>query len=403
MRVAINAQLINFSQSAQNSGISRYVAMLLESLGRLGGDSATNQQRYTAFINARDAKAAQMGPLGSLSAIELTPSRHSIDNPVQRVFWEQTALPRELRRVRADVFHSPVNILPRAISCASVVTVHDLAFVHYPEYFRPTRRYYQRLLTRRSARQATRIVAVSESTKRDLVAWAGVPAERIEVIYTALAPDFTPIRDPHALAAFRAKHNLPERYLLYLGTIEPRKNLLTLLEAYAQLRSADPDAPPLMLAGGKGWYYEPVLEKVRLLGLERAITFVGYVSREEQPLWYSGSAAFVYPSLYEGFGLPVLEALACGTPTVTTNVSSLPEAAGSVALTVSPRQSGELAAALRAVLDDGVLRERMAAEGPRWAAQFTPERMARGYAAAYQRAAEAYDDRRNGRRVADGY
>jgi glycosyltransferase involved in cell wall biosynthesis len=395
VRVAINAQLASFGPSVRNAGISRYITMLLQGLGQL--DDTTREdlgdqrdlgdlgdQRYTAFVNAGEASAAAASPLAGLPRLRLVPSGRSGANPLQRVAWEQLTLPGELRRLGADVFHAPANVLPARLPCPAVVTVHDLAFFRYPQFFRPTRRYYQQALTRRSVAQASHIVAVSESTKRDLVECLRVSAARVSVVYTGIAPDFQPPRDPRALDAFRARYSLPERYLLYLGTLEPRKNLTALVEAYSQARARDPDTPPLMLAGAKGWYYQPLFERVRALGLERAITFVGYVSRAEQPLWYAGAAAFIYPSLYEGFGLPVLEALACGTPTITSSVSSLPEAAGPVALQVAPTKSAELAHALQSLLADEAARRRMAVEGPRWAGRFTPARMAEGYAAIYQ-------------------
>src|SRR5262249_9258885 len=141
-----------------------------------------------------------------------------------------------------------------------------------------------------SAQAATRIVAVSASTQRDLEAHWRVPPERVRVIRPAIDPDFRPVDDPAALTTFRARHGLPERYLFFLGTLEPRKNLLTLCDAYARLRVLDDAAPPLLIAGARGWYYHALLERVRALRLERYITFVGYVSRAEQPLWYAGAA-----------------------------------------------------------------------------------------------------------------
>src|SRR5262249_40423202 len=149
-----------------------------------------------------------------------------------------------------------------------------------------------------SVGRASRIVAVSESTKHDLEETLSAPIERTDVIYPGIASDFQPIRDNERLAAFRAAHNLPERYLLFLGTLEPRKNLVGLVEAYALLRQQHEDTPTLVIAGAKGWYYEELFERIKSLNVQDAITFAGYVAREEQPLWYSGAVAFVYPSLY---------------------------------------------------------------------------------------------------------
>jgi glycosyltransferase involved in cell wall biosynthesis len=298
-------------------------------------------------------------------------------------------LPARLRAVGAQVFHAPVNVLPERLPCPAVVTIHDLAFVRYPHYFRPARRIYQRAFTSRSARAARLVVAPSESTRQDIIATFGVAPERVRVIFPGISPDFQPIRDLETLAAFRARRGLPARYLLYLGTLEPRKNLRTLVEAYAVLRAEMPDAPPLLLAGAKGWYYQELFDQVRALGLERCVTFAGYVAREEQTLWYAGAALFLYPSLYEGFGLPVAEALACGVPTITSDVSSLPEVAGDVAIQISPTNATLLAHAMREALTDSTLRERIAVEGPKWTQRFSMARMARDYADVYHAVALA--------------
>src|SRR5262249_49409007 len=152
--------------------------------------------------------------------------------------------------------------------------------------------------------------------------------------------------------------------------------LLALLDAYARLRALEETAPPLLIAGARGWYYHAIFERMRTLGLERHVMFAGYISRAEQPMWYAGAALFIYPSLYEGFGLPVLEALACGTPTLTSNTSSLPEAAGPVALQVDPSDREAMAQAMHGALADMALRLRTRIEGPLWARGFSSARMA---------------------------
>lgn len=385
LHVAINAQLVSFEQSARNSGISRFTYALLAGLSHRDADD----QRYTAFINAAQAQAAHADALArDGERLRLVPAGSASGSPPRRILWEQLTLPGALRRARAGVFHAPVNVLPARLPCPAVVTVHDLAFIHYPQYFRPARRTYQRIFTRRSTRAATLVAADSESTKRDLVELFAVPLERVRVVYPAIEPDFRPITDPERLAAFRARQRLPEHYLLFVGTLEPRKNLLGLVEAYAMLRALDPQAPPLVIAGGKGWYYQAVFDRVRALNLEGQITFAGYIAREDQPLWYSGADLFVYPSSYEGFGLPVAEALACGTPTLTSTVSSLPEAGGPVAVQAAPDDPGEMAHALQRMLADPMLRQRTAVEGPRWTQRFSLARMAAEYAAIYREAAD---------------
>lgn len=376
--VAINAQLVSFAESYRNAGVSRYTYALLDALSRVDDDLTC-----TVFINAQEAIPAAASPLGRSSRMRLVPSRWPTTNAARRILWEQLDLPGQVRRSGAQLFHAPVNVLPERMPLPSIVTIHDLAFVRYPEFFRPTRRVYQRIFTERSARRAAVIIAVSEATRQDIISAFHIPPQRVRVIYPSVGPDFQPEPDPARLAAFRARHGLPPRYLLYLGTLEPRKNLVTLVDAYARLLSEVPSSPPLILAGAKGWYYQPLFDRVRALGLERNVTFAGYVSREEQALWYAGAALFLYPSLYEGFGLPVVEALACGVPTLTSNGSSLPEAGGSVALQAPPDDARALARAMRDALADPTLADRVHVEGPRWTRRFSPEQMAWRYVNIY--------------------
>ncbi len=384
LHVAINAQLVSFGTTYRNAGVSRYTYALLSGLA-----SAPASQRYTAFVNKGELADAQASPVVQSGRVRIVSGGWRNSNPAARVLWEQTTLPRALHQLGAGVFHSPVNVLPAGLPCASVVTVHDLAFMRYPQHFRPARRIYQQIFTRRSVRVATRVVAVSESTRRDLIECFGAPPEHIRVVHPAIDQDFRPEDDPAVRSAFRAAHGLPARYILFLGTIEPRKNLLVLLDAYAKLRAALPEAPPLVIAGAKGWYFDSVFERARSLGMERHITFAGYVSRGEQPLWYSCAELFVYPSVYEGFGMPVTEALACGAPTITSTVSSLPEAGGDLAITVDPHDTQALAHAMQSVLTTDDVRRRVRLAGPLWAERFSVARMAEAYVDVYREAADA--------------
>jgi glycosyltransferase involved in cell wall biosynthesis len=200
------------------------------------------------------------------------------------------------------------------------------------------------------------------------------------------------VTEAAALADLRRRRGLPEHMILYVGTLEPRKNLVTLLEAYARCRgetSPESPWPPLVLAGGKGWGYEAIFAAVERLGLSEAVLLPGFVPHGELPLWYSAADIFVYPSLYEGFGLPVLEALACGTPVITSNVSSLPEVAGEAGLLVDPTDAEALAEALRQVWRDADLRQEMRTRGLAQAARFSLAALARQTMTVYQEAAAA--------------
>jgi glycosyltransferase involved in cell wall biosynthesis len=261
--------------------------------------------------------------------------------------------------------------------------VYDLSFRVTPDRFRPAQRLYLSAFTAASCRRARRVLAISESTRADAARLLGVPRDRIDVAYPGVEPRFRPL--PAAeVAAFRARHGLPERFILYLGTLEPRKNLVELIAAFAELRAAEPGLR-LVLAGARGWDAGPIFQKIEQLDLKPAILLPGFVPAGELPLWYNAAAVFAYPSSYEGFGMPVIEALACGRPVVTTTASSLPEAGGNAAELAPPGDIPALTAALAAALRADPARiER----GLAHAARFTWPATAEATAGAYRRALE---------------
>jgi glycosyltransferase involved in cell wall biosynthesis len=243
-------------------------------------------------------------------------------------------------------------------------------------------RSYLRIFTQLSVRRARRIVAVSESTKRDLVRSYSLSPDKVDVVYNGVDPSFRPLPSKQ-VAAFRRETELPERFILFVGTLEPRKNVVGLVEAYARLPK---ERPPLMLVGGKGWLYDEIFARVEALGLSHEIRFVGYVPAEALPLWYNAADLFVYPSLYEGFGLPALEAMACGTPVVTSMASSLPEVVGDAGRLVDPSDTEGLAAVMAQVLGSGEQREQMQIEGLAQASKFSWEQTAFYTAHSFKRA-----------------
>jgi len=247
--------------------------------------------------------------------------------------------------------------------CPVVVSVHDLTFYRFPQWFRPFNWRYLQRFTRQTVRHAHHIIASSQHTRQDLITLLDVPPERISVIPLGVGEEMRPMQDTAALAALRHKRQLPERMILYLGTLEPRKNLTTLLEAYALLRRDPGFHHRLVIAGGKGWYYEEIEATVARLHLGQAVLFAGYVPQEELPWWYNAADVFVYPSLYEGFGLPPLEAMACGVPVVVSAASSLPEVVGEAGVIVPPLDAQALAEAIREVVEDGPRRQRLIAAG----------------------------------------
>ena len=298
-----------------------------------------------------------------------------------------TLVPAALRRLRVDVFHGMdhVGIPLVGRSCRYVVTVHDVIPLILPETFTPRHRLVVRMALARVRRQADRVLVPSRAVKRDVVQRVGYPEGRVVVTPEGCEPRFRPVRSERILRDVAARYGLPPRYVLAVGTLEPRKNLTTLLEAFARLRrDGEVDADlRLVLAGARGWLDEPIFATVRSLGLEEAVRFTGFVDDDDLPAVYSGAALFVFPSLHEGFGLPLLEAMACGVPVVTSNISSMPEVAGDAAVLVDPRDEQSLAAAIARLLRDEALRDRLREAGIARARQFSWEATARRTLDAY--------------------
>lgn len=282
----------------------------------------------------------------------------------------------------AALFHATDHLLPPFRAIPSVFTLHDLIFRLYPETHMPLNRWFLNLMMPRFLRRADMVIAVSECTRRDAIRWYQIPEERIRVIYEGVEERFRPA-PPEAVAALRARYGLPERFILYVGTIEPRKNLPTLFAAYRRLLDRWPDLG-LVVAGKPGWLTRGTFQALRRLGLEGRVRFLGYVPEEDLPPLYTAAAAFAFPSLYEGFGLPPLEAMACGTPVVVADAAALPEVVGEAGLRVPPDRPEAWAAALEAVLSDPLLRARLREAGLRQAARFRWDEAAAQTVAVYE-------------------
>ena len=370
LHVALNAHLLSGQNSYRSAGVHQYILHLLRYLGR-----AEPSIRFTALLGPEAVKPD--------TTLELHLSRRDTSNPAGRVVWEQLAQPGVLRQIGADLVHGPVFVGPLVAPCPVVATIHDLSFIRFPHMFRPANRLYLTIMTRLSARRARRLIAVSEHAASESVDLLGTPREKVTVVYHGVDEVFRP-RSASEVDEFRRRKGLPEDFVLFVGTLEPRKNLVRLIEAFAQI---DEGRYQLVLAGGKGWLYDDLFTRVEELGLGDAVLFPGYVPNEELPLWYNAASAFAYPSLYEGFGMPVTEAQACGTPVLTSNVSSLPEAAGEAALLVDPYDVDALASGLKRMLGDQALRKHLRDEGLARARAFTWARTARETAQVYRKAA----------------
>jgi glycosyltransferase involved in cell wall biosynthesis len=367
--VAINAHLVSGKAWYRSAGIHQYIYHLLRHLGQ-----ANRDLRYTVLLGE-----------GSLPPdVPLTPlqSRWPTSRAAVRVLWEQFVQPSTLRRIRAHLLHAPAFISPLLGSCPAITTIHDLSFMRFPDLFRAANRLYLKTFTRLSAQRARRLIAVSVHTASESTRLLGVPRERIDVVYHGVDPTFRPL-PADEVTAFRQRKGLPERFVLFVGTLEPRKNLVRLVEAFAAVHDGD---SKLVLAGGKGWLCDEVFATVDALGVDKEVIFPGFVMNAELPLWYNAATILAYPSLYEGFGLPIIESQACGTPALTSNTSSLPEAAGDAALAVDPYDVEALAAGLHRLLTDEPLRHELRERGMDHAHQFTWAKAAAETVRAYRRA-----------------
>ncbi len=288
-----------------------------------------------------------------------------------------------------DVFHSPDFVLPPVRQARSIVTVHDLAFLLYPECADEGLRSYLERVVPRSVSRAHFVVADSENTRNDVICLLGVPPERTAVVYGGVDPTFQQITDPGRLAPLRRRFGLDEEtpFILFVGVIEPRKNLVGLMDAFAILKSRQSLPHKLLIAGGRGWLWEGIEEHAERSPVGGDIRFAGFVPDEDLPALYSAAQMFVFPSHYEGFGLPALEAMACGTPVISSRASSLPEVVGDAGLLVEPDDPEQLAAAMELLALNPNVREDLRRRGHERAAAFTWEAGASGLLDIYRRVA----------------
>lgn len=368
MHIAIDARMPAYREG----GISQYVRQLLPALAAVDGENA-----YTVLQSRK-----QQGTLGPHApnfrhARLLTPPHHRL---------ERWALGVELLARRPDVLHSPDFIPPAFGARRRVITVHDLSFLHYPEHLTAeSRRFYNGHIAW-AVQQADAISADSEQTRQDLIALLGVPAEKVRTIYLAANPLYQEPVNPPDLAATLQRHGLDAGYVLFVGTLEPRKNVTTLLHAFRLLRDETGYDRSLVLAGGRGWHDEEIFATVEALELGGEVRHLSGVDDRMLAHLYHGAGLLALPSHYEGFGLPVLEAMHCGCPVVCSDRGSLREVAGEAALLLPPDDVSAWAAGLARVLEDGALRARMIADGCEQAARFSWEKTARDTVALYEEA-----------------
>jgi glycosyltransferase involved in cell wall biosynthesis len=363
MHIGIDARLTSY----RTGGISTYMRRLVAAL-----ETLDTQNRYTVF---QSRKASRRLSQRFNTASLLTPCHHR---------FERLALSLELARFRLDVLHSPDFIPPYRGARSHVITIHDLTFMHYPQFITDDARRYYNGQIKQAVKAADHILVDSEATRRDLMHMLNVPAEKITAHRLGVDERFKPL-PPEALAASKAQLKLPETYILFVGTFEPRKNILGLLRAYQHLISNSPDTPPVLLVGRQGWRFQETMQQITELKLGSRVIWREDIGDDDLPVVYNLAQVLVAPSFYEGFGFPALEAMACGTVPIVSNRSSLPEVVGEVGVQVEPEDIHALAAAMEQALYNTHWRETHRAAGLARAKQFTWEHTATIALSVYER------------------
>jgi len=367
MRVAIDGKRYYLN----NSGLGRYSRSLIDQLINFSDKENLEISLY------RPKGRVKFEPKSHLNLTEIT-ADYFFPGHIGNAIWRFTKLPSLINSSIFDLYHGPSHVLPGKLKCPSVVTMLDLIFIRYPNYFKLWDRTYYRISFKKSAQLADQIISISEATKADLINFFGIKEEKISVIYPGFDTALSKLQK-QKLNIIKEKFRLPEEYILYVGNIEPRKNILNLAKAFNLLHenSSIEKEVHLLIVGQKGWFYKDIIEGINALKNKDKIKLVGPIYGENLAGIYQLAKVMAYPSMFEGFGYPILEAMRLGTPVLTSNVSSMPEAGGDAAHYVNPESLDEIKTGLCKLLNDQNYREYLADKGTRHAESFSTMRMTR--------------------------
>ncbi len=365
----------------QSAGIGRFVRNLVRAVA----DTDHDNEYVLVHAAPNQGRTIEMPTAANITSRQLR-----FRERLMTILWHRLHLPVPIDLVTGplDIFHSPDFVLPPVRRGVRIVTVHDLAFLIHPECADHHLREFLERAVPRSAAEADYIIADSENTRNDVICLLDAKPDRVFVVHGGVDSSFRPASSD-AVTEVRNTYELNDRYVLAVGVIEPRKNFPRLIEAYSRFRARTGMDCQLVIAGGKGWLSEETFSQAERSPFPSDIRFTGYVPDKDLAALYTGAELFAYPSLYEGFGLPVLEAMACGTPVVCANTSSLPEFAGDAALLVSPEDSDAIADALEAVCTDSGIREGLTQRGTERAAEYHWERSAEKLVGIYEHVFQA--------------
>jgi glycosyltransferase involved in cell wall biosynthesis len=374
MHIAIDGK--RFFQNA--SGLGRYSRSLVSSLLSL--------ENEVFLLTLFRPKGRVQFEAPDHPRLHIVTAEYLLPGDAGNALWRFAKLPGLVNKKKYSIFHGPSHILPGKIDCPAVVTMLDLIFLRFPKYFPVFDRHYYSVMFKRSARLADHIISISEATKSDLISYFGIDAGKVSVVYPAFDDMLTPAGSQD-LKKIRSQYRLPEHYILYVGNIEPRKNILRLTQAFDLLVDSGriDRKTELLVVGQKGWFYKEIFAGVDRLKSREKIRFLGPVYGKDLAGLYQMALTMAYPSLFEGFGYPVLEAMQLGTPVLTSNVSSLPEVGGPAAVLIEPEQVDDIAAGLEKIVNNKTFRDDMIRRGFAHASQFTAERMAKETISVYRR------------------
>lgn len=381
MRIAINTLSLNRTKA----GMGNYICNLVNNLARMD-----RKNSYHILVSDNNGKFFRIRQ-GNFRTINLG---KGVTRGLNRFLWEQFSLPGYLKKNRIDILHSPGFVTPLMSKAKNIVSIADMTFINYPEVHTLFKRAYFRLFMPRSIRNADKILAISESTKKDILKLVKVDPEKIKVTHLAHGREFS-VKDKKKARAFaKTRYGINPPFILFVGMIEPRKNLERLFRAFLELKK-EGIPHELVIVGKKGWKYKGIFKTVKELMLEDDIIFTGYVPDNDLAILYNASEMLAYPCLYEGFGIPILEAMACGCPVITSNVSSMPEVAGDAALLVNPEKTGEIASAMRKVIYDERLQKELKRKGKLQSSRFSWENTARQTLTAYEKVGKSLETIKN--------
>ncbi len=375
MHIALNGLFL----SEKNTGGGRYLLDLLQGL-----QSVRTTEKYSVFVSRKTGTQKWVTQPG----FEVVACGWMTDYRPSRIVWEHHCLQNVVSRKGIDVFHAAGFTLPAQLKARSVITIFDMTFFLMPQVHEKSKVAYFRSMIPAAVKKADAVIAISSQTKCDIIKYLGTPEEKIRVVPIGIGDEFRVIADKERIESVKAAYSLPDEYILFVGTLEPRKNIGGLIRAYARLRKRG-CRHTLVIAGKRGWQCGGIYKLVESLLLSGDVVFTDYISQEDLPVLYNGAAAFVYPSLYEGFGIPVLEAMKCGVPVVTSGISSMPEVTGDAAVLIDPYDDVSLMNGIERVVRDRSLAASLRMQGLRRASSFTREKMARETVAVYNSVTES--------------